>query len=193
MYSNGFRNAAYQMNVIDLGGGTSSVVDVPRYTVVLGSSHGCPVFYEAERGAWRSCGACEDPPVGGTAGDNPAGPASAAVLSSDGGYLATAPSTQAGVNLWRLPLDAGKIATLTPRVPWPGWSVLEFPVAVTPGGVRVLTGAQAGGSCYYGPQFPTEVHDVASGAVVDALPPAPTAFDGPVRTIAYGAQLWCAR
>jgi hypothetical protein len=31
------------------------------------------------------------------------------------------------------------------------------------------------------------------GAVIDTLPPAPTAADDLVRTIAYGAQLWCAR
>jgi hypothetical protein len=193
VYSNGFRNGVYQMNVIDLGSGTSSVVGVPPYSVVVGTSNGCPVLYESGKGAWRACGACEDPPVGGATGDNLAGPLAAA-LSADGAYLATwTYPTDPGVKLWKLPPAAGKIATLTPRAPWPGWSMLEFPVAVTPGGGRVLTGAQPVGSCYYGPQFPIDVHDVASGAVVDTLPPGATAVDDPVRTVAYGAQLWCAR
>jgi WD40 repeat protein len=194
VYSNGFRNAVYQLNVIDLGSGTSSDVDVPERSVVLGTSNGCPVLYQRETGTWRACGACDDPPVGGTVGGyDLAGPLAAA-LSSDGAHVAIWPSNVgAGVELWKLPPGAGKVATLAPRAPWPGWSLLEFPVAVTPGGGRVLTGAVPAGSCYFGPAFPTELHDVGTNTVVDTLPPGPSAVDGAVRTIAYGAQLWCAR
>jgi hypothetical protein len=35
------------------------------------------------------------------------------------------------------------------------------------------------------------VHDQTSGTLMDTLPPAPTAVDAGVSTIAYGAQLWC--
>ena len=58
---------------------------------------------------------------------------------------------------------------------------------------RAFTGAAPAGSCYFGPQFPIEVHDVGTNTIVDTLPPAPAATDGTMRTIAYGAQLWCAR
>ena len=89
--------------------------------------------------------------------------------------------------------DAGRVAALTPRGGWNGWEPVEFAVAIAPGGGRALTGAQPASSCYYGPQFPIEVHDVGTNTVVDTLPPAPAATDGTMRTVAYGAQLWCAR
>ena len=117
-----------------------------------------------------------------------------AALSPDGTYVATwSDKDDLGVKLWRMPPGAAKIADLTPRPGWKDWKALEFPVAIAPGGARVLTGATPSGSCYYGPEFSTEVHDVAIGRVVDTLPPALTATDGALRTVAFGAQLWCAR
>jgi hypothetical protein len=82
------------------------------------------------------------------------------------------------------------VATLKSRPGWNGWDPVEYPVAISSGAGRILTGAQPASSCYFGPQFPIEVHE---GAVVDTLPPAPATADAAVRTVAYGAQLWCAR
>ena len=43
--------------------------------------------------------------------------------------------------------------------------------------------AQASGSCYYGPGFPIEVHDVGTNTVVDNLPPAPATTDADVNGV----------
>lgn len=192
-YSNGYRNGAYRLDAMDLGAGASSSVPLANFTVVIGTSMGCPVLYEGTRGAWRSCGACQDAPIGGGSQYNPLG-AQAAVLSSNGNYFGTWSSvTDPGVKVWKLAPSAGPVATLAPRAGWNGWEPVEYAVAVSPGAESVLTGAQPSGSCYFGPQFPIELHDVATRAVLDTLPPAPAASDGAMRTIAYGAQLWCAR
>ena len=193
IYSNGYRNGAYGLTTVQPGSFASSVVPIANFTVVIGTSNGCPVLYESARGAWRSCGDCEDPPVGGGSQYNPVG-AQGAVLSSDGVTFGTwSDVNDPGVKLWTLPPEPGRVATLTARGGWRGWEPIEFAVAVSPGGARVLTGALPSGSCFFGPAFPIEVHDVGAGQVIDTLPPGATATDGAVRTVAYGAQLWCAR
>jgi len=193
VYSNGYRDGTYRLDAIDLGAGTSSAKPIPNFTSVIGTSNGCPVLYEGARGAWRSCGGCDDDAVGGGSQYNPIG-AQGGVLSSDGIYVGTWSDVKdPGVKLWKLPPDPGKVATLMSRSGWRGWEPIEFAVAISPGATRVLTGAMPAGSCYFGPQFPTEVHDVGTGTIVDTLPPAPAATDGALRTVAYGAQLWCAR
>ena len=193
VYSNGYRNGAYRLDAIDLGAGTSSFAPIANFTAVIGTSMGCPVLYESTRGAWRSCGACEDAPVGGGEQYNPFG-AQGAVLSSDGKYVGTwSNAHDPGVKIWKMPPGADKVAALTPQSGWKGWEPVEFAVAISPGARRALTGAAPASSCYYGPQFPIEVHDVGTNTIVDTLPPAPVATDGTMRTVAYGAQLWCAR
>ena len=42
-------------------------------------------------------------------------------------------------------------------------------------------------------RFEILVQDLETGAPIDALPPPPAAVDDQADTIAYGAQLWCAR
>jgi len=194
VYSNGYRNNAYRLDALDLGpDGASSSVLLANYTVVIGSSMGCPVLYESTRGAWRSCGACADPPIGGGESTNPFG-VQAGVLSADGAYLGTWSNVHdPGVKIWKLPPGAGRVAALPTRAGWQGWEPVEYAVAVSPGADRALTGAQPASSCYFGPQWPIAVHDVRAGQIVDTLPPAPAASDGALRTVAYGAQLWCAR
>ena len=86
VYSDGYRSGADRSDAIDLGAGTSSFAPIANFTVVIGSSIGCPVLYESTRGAWRSCGACEDAPVGGGEQYNPFR-AQGGVLSSDGKYV----------------------------------------------------------------------------------------------------------
>ena len=44
-----------------------------------------------------------------------------------------------------------------------------------------------------GPQFELLLREVATGDLLDMLPPGPVVADGELRTLAYGAQLWCAR
>jgi hypothetical protein len=192
-YSNGYRDGVYRLDALELGAGKSSFTPIPNFTVVIGTSDGCPVLYESARGAWRACGTCEDAPIGGAEPSNPVG-AQGAVLASDGKYIGTWSNVHdPGVKVWKLPPTPTRVASLTPRGGWNGWDPVEFAVAISPGATRVLTGAAPAGSCYFGPQFPIEVHDVATNTVVDMLPPAPAAADGAVRTVAYGAQLWCAR
>lgn len=193
VYSNGLRNGMWRLDAMDLPWGATSVSALANNTVVIGTSNGCPVLYESTRGAWRSCGSCQDVPIGGGEQYNPFG-AQGGVLSSDGQYVGTwSNAHDPGVKLWRLPPAAARVAVLTGRPGWFGWDPVEFAVAISPGAQRVLTGAQPANSCYNGPGFPIWVHEVGGGGVVDMLPPAPAAADGALRTIAYGAQLWCAR
>ena len=193
VYSSGYRMGAPRLDAMDLPSGATSSTGLANFTVVIGSSNGCPVLYESSRGAWRSCGACADAPIGGGEQYNPFG-AQGAVLSPDGQVVGTwSNAHDPGVKLWRLPPAPARMLALTRRSAWNGSEPVEYAVAISPGAEHVLTGAQPAGSCYDGPQFPIWVHDVGAGAVVDMLPPAPAAADGALRTIAYGAQLWCAR
>ena len=115
------------------------------------------------------------------------------MLSADGKYVAIASAAAgSGVTLWRMPSDAAALGTIGQRTDVTR-EPTEFPVAISPGAERVLTGTNVYASCYSGPAFEVHVHDVASGALLDALPPLPGAVDGAARTLAYGAQLWCAR
>jgi hypothetical protein len=167
---------------------------VPPYTTLLGFSMGCPVLYSERRGVWRSCGGgCEDAPVAGPTDENVFGPANA-VLSSDGMYFAVAgPHARPGVTLWRLWPDPGALLTVPPRAEEPAPAPEEFPVAITAGAGRILTGARHTQSCVTGPDFEVYVRDASGKQILDTLPPGVTATDAAVRTIAYGAHLWCAR
>ena len=193
VYSNGYRVGAPRLDAMDLPWGATSTTSLGNFTVVIGTSNGCPVLYESTRGAWRSCGACQDAPIGGGEQYNPFG-ARGGVLSSDGQYVGTWSNVHdPGVKVWRLPPAAARVASLAGRSGWNGWWPVEYAVAIAPGAARVLTAAQPAGECYEGPEFPIWVHDPGAGGVVDVLPPAPAAADAALRTIAYGAQLWCAR
>ena len=91
VYSFGKRSADYSIDAITFaspGKVTSRVV--PAYTTLLGFSDGCPVLYAASRGAWRSCGGCDDAPVAGGQPDQGLFGRDNAVLSSDGMFLAVA-------------------------------------------------------------------------------------------------------
>ena len=192
LYAGGsdYRSNQYVMAVVELSSpGSSTIKSIPQYTALLGVSNGCPVLYEGERGVWRSCGACDDPAIasGGTKYD--ATQYRYAVLSSDGKYLGIAGSP--GVTLWRMPPEAATVATIGQRASEAGWQPAERPAAISAGGTGMLTGTWVNPACYSGPAFEADVHDTASGALLDELP----AFeaDGALRTIASGAQLWCAR
>jgi len=168
----------------------------PRETTLLGLSGGCPVLYSTSVGAWRSCGTCEDAPV--AADTSPdfylPGPYNAA-LSGDGTFVALAgPYDSPGVTLWRLRPDPAPLVTIPRRADEAGWDPQEYPVAITPGAARILTGARFSGACAAPPGYEVRVRDTTPGTpLVDSLPPGPTSVDAAVRTVAYGAQLWCAQ
>jgi len=107
VYSLGKRSADTSIDAVTFaspGKITSRVV--PAYTTLLGFSDGCPVLYAASRGAWRSCGGCDDAPIAGGQPDQNVFGRDNAVLSSDGLFLAVAGSTRgSGVTLWRLRPD----------------------------------------------------------------------------------------
>ncbi len=146
------------------------------------------------RGAWRSCGGCDDTPIAGGPPDQNVFGRESAVLSSDGTLLAVAGQYQGpGVTLWRLRPDPTPLVIIGQRAEEADWEPQEFPVAITRSAGRILTGARYVGSCYAGPGFEVYVREAATGIVLDKLPPGATAVDAAVRTIAYGPQLWCAR
>ena len=189
LYGTGFRRGDYGFTAVDLGGpaGAGPISDLPEYSVVIGSANGCPVLYQPERGAWRRCGSCEDLPF--LAGETTS---SGAVLSADGRFVAVRHGHD-GVTVGEMPPVARRLATVRPRGGDPVWLSHEFPVAIASGGTRLLTGASPERSCYGGPQLELVLRQVATGDVLDLLPPGPVVADGELRTLAYGAQLWCAR
>jgi WD40 repeat protein len=189
---NNFGNTEYGLDAVDLSPeGSAAIKTIPLYTALLGVSKGCPVLYQGERGVWRSCGACEEAAIASGGMKYDATVASNAVLSPGGNYVAIAGTP--GVTLWRMPPDAGVVGTIGPRRDEAPWNPDERPAAISPDGARMLTGTYVFPSCYSGPAFEAHLHDTASGTLLDALPPAPDAVDGAIRTVAYGAQLWCAR
>jgi WD40 repeat protein len=194
VYSLGKRSADNSVDAVTFASpGKVTSRAVPPYTTLLGFSEGCPVLYAAARGAWRTCGGCDDAPIAGGQTDQGLFGRANAVLSSDGMFLALAgPERAAGVTLWRLRPDPAPLLTIGPRADEANWQPLEFPVAITRGAGRILTGARFVGSCFSGPGYEVHVRDSA-GTVIDALPPGLPAVDAAVRTIAYGPQLWCAR
>ena len=189
LYSAGFRRGTYGFTVADLGGptGASPVSDLSAYSVLIGTASGCPVLHQAERGVWRRCGSCEDPPF--LAGETAL---SGAVLSADGRFVAVRHGDD-GVTVGEMPPVARRVATVRPRGGDPVWPPHEFPIAIASGGARLLTGASPERSCYGGPQLELLLRQVATGELLDMLPPGPVVADGELRTLAYGAQLWCSR
>ena len=133
VYSLGKRSADYSIDAVTFaspGKVTSRVV--PAYTTLLGFSDGCPVLYAASRGAWRSCGGCDDAPVAGGQPDQGLFGRDNAVLSSDGMFLAVAgPNRGSGVTLWRLRPDPAPLLTIGQRADEAAWQPQEFPVAIT--------------------------------------------------------------
>jgi len=189
LYGSGFRSGTYGLAAVDLTKppGAAPVSALPGYSVVIGSSNGCPLLFEPERGAWRSCGSCDDPPF------LPRESAiNGAVLSPDGRFVAVRHGDD-GVTVGELPPVARRLVTVRPRGGDPVWPPHEFPIAIASGGARLLTGASPERSCYGGPQLESLLRQVVTGDVLDALPPGPVVADGELRTLAYGAQLWCAR
>jgi WD40 repeat protein len=186
LYAIGHGTDADRLYVATLGTpGLTAVATLQDYTSLLGFAQGCPVLYQSSRGAWRACGTCADPPVGG--------PGGFAVLSPDGGLLArSAPFP--GPNVTLMPMQPGTTQAWT-YGPSPVdvlyGPLQEIPIAIARGGGRVVTTSSPTTTCYRGPGLEVRVHDQTSGTVMDTLPPAPTAVDATVRTIAYGAQLWC--
>ena len=67
------------------------------------------------------------------------------------------------------------------------------PFAVASAGGRVLVGGYPAVACYSGHLFAAEVRDGATGDLLDELPPWPGSIADDLTTIAYGAEVWCAR
>ena len=164
----------------------------PANTTMLGLSRGCPVLYSQAQGVWRSCGDCDDTPI---AGGVSAFYMDGAVLSADGMFVAVAgPFDRPDLTLWRLRPEPAALLAIPRRSDESSWDPQEYPVAITPGAVRLLSGARFTGACFSGPGFEIRLREAASiGTVVDTLPPGLPSVDAAVRTIAYGAQLWCAQ
>ena len=114
------------------------------------------------------------------------------MLSADGRFVAVRHGDD-GVTVGEMPPVARRLATVRPRGGDPVWPPHEFPIAIASGGARLLTGASPERSCYGGPQLELLLRQVATGELLDLLPPGPVVADGELRTLAYGAQLWCAR
>jgi hypothetical protein len=174
------------------GGAPTKIVTSP-FDLLLGFSDGCPVLQERNRGVWRSCAGAEEQPIVSSA--------ERAVLSPDGNFLATSASQPgpAGVTVWSMRPGAAPLGFFEPR---PG-AYQEFPIALTSGGRRLLTGAYRAAdsdSCLHPSDphlFDPHLLDTGTGALVDAFPFYPSAVDAEARTVVSSTggswQLWCAR
>ena len=194
VYSLGKRSADYSIDAVTFaspGKVTSRIV--PAYTTLLGFSDGCPVLYAAcarrvavvrrlrrragrrrpaRSGPVRSRqrGAVERRDVPRRRGAKPGG-----------GRHLVAPAARPGA-----------AADHRPARRRGGWQPLEFPVAITRGAGRILTGARSSGAASAA-RGTRSTSATAAGMLIDTLPPGVPAVDAAVGTIAYGPQLWCAR
>jgi hypothetical protein len=187
------KGTASELQTFDLdAGGAVTARPVTPYRIAIGEAARCPLLFDQTRGAWRSCETCEDPPFAAGARD--------AIASLDGRFVVTRDAegtvegTGGGVTLWRVSDAPAPLRTIPRRPEEAAWDAREIPVAIATDGTRIVTGAEPDYlSCYAGPSFEVRVHDAADGHVIDTLPPGPSALDAQARTLAYGAQLWCAR
>jgi hypothetical protein len=199
LYTTGDRGGGFRLDILDLvAGGAPVQRPLPASTMILGFEDGCPVLYDGTRGAYQSC------PAGDGAGTGPGAPSvdaldlSGAMLSPDGRFVAQrddfTAAVHGGVSVERMPPGAPPLARYFPqRSDETVWEANEFPVALPAGGARLVSGAFPGlGGCYIGPSFEVLVRDVATGALLDRLPPNPSSSDARGARLAYAGQLWCA-
>ena len=157
---------------------------------VQGLSGDCPLVAGPNSTLYRECGRC--PPVA-LATDTRGG-----LVSMDGRFYVTeevGDGPHASV-VWDITSPPSPIRTYPPRQEGARWNVDEIPVAISADGSRVITTARP--RDYYcstgAPGFTPRVHDVATDATIDDLPPYMTAFSANLDVIGYyGAVLWCAR
>ena len=125
----------------------------PAYSTLLGWSAGCPVLYAANLGAWRLCGGCATMPIPPPV--RPIRGCSAVQRGAlgDGMFVAVAgPLQHARRDVVAPPPRSSRMRTIPPREE--PWELLAYPVAITPGGTRILIGATERNSiCYSGPAF----------------------------------------
>ena len=169
VYSLGKRSADYSIDTVRFAA-PDDVTNriVPAYTTLLGFAGGCPVLYSGARGAWRSCGGCEDTPIA-------AGP-------PDGDRLRAA--TTRCCRRRQNPRRRGRVQrarghasgacrptrrallTIGQRAEEATWMPQEFPVAIAAAGERMLTGRAAGtAAATDGPRFEVYVRDSGRGEV----------------------------
>ena len=72
---------------------------------------------------------------------------------------AVGPYNGPGIALWRLRPDPAPLLTIPRRAEEASWNPHEYPVAITPGAARVLTGARRSSSCDSGPGFEVQVRE----------------------------------
>ncbi|HVT10254.1 MAG TPA: WD40 repeat domain-containing protein, partial [Polyangia bacterium] len=158
------------------------------YAQVVGLSAGCPVLYSpTDRAVWRACGSCSDPPVATGVSNPELSLDGSAPLAEDVGGEVT------GTTLYpALPGGPG-LRHYPPRPEASTWDASEVPIAVSTHGDRVITGAAEQSPCAYAPGFSSRVHDVATDATIDDLPPGVTTASADLNVIAFGPVLWCAR
>ena len=164
-----------------------SIRTTPTPSLLVGLAGGCPLFLQFGAGVWLSCHSGDGALF---ATDQATGGAT----SLDGGRFLEQESLRGGgsATLWSLFPSPTIVRTYPSRPAEATWSPSESALAVSTHGDRVVTGAAVEASCYFGPRFQTQVHDVAGDTVIDALPPGPTSFDAELKAIAYGPVVWCA-
>lgn len=147
------------------------------------------IFHDYLLGIIRSCPQCDERPFA---------PGSTQGLLSPGGSWVAALDVYAdhtpGVTLYRMPPELAVVRHFPARAEEAAWNTQESPLAITPDAARILLAAGPGnGACYSGPRFQVHVNDVATGSLIDALPPGLSSSDADANTLAYGAQIWRAR
>jgi WD40 repeat protein len=177
--------------LIQLGSGqTTSQLVFDEAVTFEGLSSGCAVVVAPlAKVAWRACGGCSEPLF---ATDTTGG-----ILSLDGtaflGQNSRSSSPPVGTTLWQVLAAGAVVQAYPPRPEEATWNASEVPVALAGDGRRTVTTAREFGSCYNGPGFTSRIHDVASGGVIDELPPNVTSTSADLSVVAFGPVVWCAR
>ena len=172
--------SAGQLEKVDLSTGQITAArPVASGTYLVGVSRGCPVLLNQMTGVYRSCDSCDELPV----------PASSAVVSPDGDFLATADLYPARTVTVRQLSGGGLLQAFGP--PSDGADFQELVDGLGPRGAEVLLGTGITSFCFAGSRFQSELRDVATAAVLAQLPPTVSSLDDGLTRVAYGTELWC--
>jgi hypothetical protein len=174
-------------------GGSSSRLSGSGWAYLVGFSGDCPLMIDSNGSVMRSCGRCQPRQVATGSRNGLTSLDGRRYLSFDNNHQAASIGEYVFPTvLWDIGAQPAVVRTYPPRPEEASWSASEFPIAISAHGERVITTGDAYYSCANAPGFTSRVHDVATDAVIDELPPGITSTSAELKIVAFGPVLWCA-